>query len=1349
MRGRRKPRLFVALFIVLIGSAAPGACSGAWAAPITESSELLRINANGSAAGDLGWVRSIATDPRTGQIVVGQTGSSVTSPNARISEFTPWGEFVKAFGWNVAPGAVNELQELRVAASSAMIRFSLGADRTSAVPFDSSAALVQAELESLPSIGAGDVAVRSIPGSPGTTPFIFRITFKGALAASDVGQTTAEVAEGAADITARTLANGASSGSGLEACTAESGCQGGEEGAQPGELENTRTGLAIDAAGNIYVREISNNRVQKFDSAGRFLLMFGSGVDHTTGADVCTAEDVEVRHDVCGAGMSGTGPGEISPSTAAVAIASGGSLIVPDQEGLEFFSPDGLFEREAPTPNRAIEAVAVSPTTGHIFGTDSVGKELVEFSSTGTAETFCAIPNGSELALGSSLGLDGEDHVFGQFTQPFPAGEIVRQFSSACADESSFAEGEVISEAGNHRFELWSLATNEGGDLAVAESGKNPAGERFGLVRVYGPAPLKYEGAPPQPPTIVSQSASTVTSSGAVVGASINPHFATDTHVFVEYGLSACDAGGCTQPPSSGELLTPQSTGETIRSAGIQLNGLQPASTYHFRIIASSSGGGPVRGVGGVVGTDGAEGTFNTLSAPMAARTDCPNQAFRTGLSALLPDCRAYEMVSPINKNGGDIESLGNDLSFHTALSRSSTDGNRMTYSSYVSFGAPSSAAYTNQYLATRSPTAGWESASVTAPIGPALQKFIYLEGQTRIFSSDLCSSWLVTAPGSPIAPGAPEGFLSLYRRSNCGPVSYESLVTGQPPATREDFTPEVQGVTADGSEAVFRVRAALTSQVPNGVVQAYVAERGHLQPVCVLPDGSAWGDACSAGSAPSAQTWPLQNRYGSVTNALSSDGSRLYWTASHEHFQVSIPEGALKNGAGQVYLRENPSAGQSAFGSNGECTEPDMACTVPVSGSVTTDAAHFIGATPDGSGALFVVTEGPKDGTLYRYEDGAGARQIATKVVGVAGFSENLSRVYFISEGKVAGQGVTGKPNLALDEDGEKTFIATLSANDAEAQGRNVSDANAAPAYHASQASPDGSALAFISDLPLTGYDNTDATSSLPCGTKEGSHEGVCDSEVYLFRVGDEAPRCISCSPSGSQPRGRSIPSVGSEAFSLPTAASLPVAAFQLAVPRALDSDGTRLFFDSYDSLVPRDQNGKEDVYEWMAARSEQQCGEAGAELYVPAAEGCLSLISSGENSLDSEFLDSSPSGQDIFFTTAQSLLAQDPGQIDIYDARSGGGFPPSPATPSHCEEEACQPSSGSPASATPSSSVRGPGNPKSTSCRKHRGHNKRGKRLCQKTHRKRAHKKKSKHAHKPAARGPHSAQHGRRASR
>jgi hypothetical protein len=157
---------------------------------------------------------------------------------------------------------------------------------------------------------------------------------------------------------------------------------------------------------------------------------------------------------------------------------------------------------------------------------------------------------------------------------------------------------------------------------------------------------------------------------------------------------------------------------------------------------------------------------------------------------------------------------------------------------------------------------------------------------------------------------------------------------------------------------------------------------------------------------------------------------------------------------------------------------------------------------------------------------------------------------------------------------------------------------------------------------------------------------------------------------------------------------AALPTAPItQLYAPRVQSEDGNRVFFNSYDSLVARDTNGKRDVYEWERAGA-GECQESSPS-HSPFNGGCVSLISNGTNPFDAEFVDSSSDGGDVFFTTDASLLPQDPGLIDLYDARVGGGFPQPAGPPAGCEGEACQGPLSPPNDPTPASSTfQGAGN-------------------------------------------------------
>jgi hypothetical protein len=137
----------------------------------------------------------------------------------------------------------------------------------------------------------------------------------------------------------------------------------------------------------------------------------------------------------------------------------------------------------------------------------------------------------------------------------------------------------------------------------------------------------------------------------------------------------------------------------------------------------------------------------------------------------------------------------------------------------------------------------------------------------------------------------------------------------------------------------------------------------------------------------------------------------------------------------------------------------------------------------------------------------------------------------------------------------------------------------------------------------------------------------------------------------------------------------------------RVLSDDGSRLYFESGDALTPRDTNGAVDIYQW------EEPGAGTCTLASPAYstqnDGCVELISTGQNPLDSRFVEASPSGEDVFIATASSVLPQDPGGVDIYDARVNGGLPVPQPPPPGCEGEACQSPPEAPNDPTPASSA------------------------------------------------------------
>ncbi|HEX8688832.1 MAG TPA: hypothetical protein VF729_01155, partial [Solirubrobacterales bacterium] len=498
----------------------------------------------------------------------------------------------------------------------------------------------------------------------------------------------------------------------------------------------------------------------------------------------------------------------------------------------------------------------------------------------------------------------------------------------------------------------------------------------------------------------------------------------------------------------------------------------------------------------------------------------------------------------------------------------------------------------------------------------------------------------------------------------NCGPPSHEALTTA-PPRDRvpayEDIDNilrvEFQGASNDGSRAIFVANDDLEGTTAPDIAESsgFDAERTQLYEhvageglrfVCILPNGNELEEACSAGTRLGA-TQEVNNRLSNVDDAISADGGRIFWTAG---------EAGVGNGVGRIFLSEGPGPSSQ------------------VSGTVSTEPAFFWGAAEDGSKAVFSFTAGPLKEDLYEFDVATQTPQLIAKgVQGVMGMSEDASRIYLASTKALEGGAVEGQPNLYFYEaaegggPGQFEFIGTLSA--AESLGLFPISPN--PSRRTSRVSPDGAHAAFTSKVPLTGYDNTDATSGKP------------DTEVFLYDADEETLVCVSCNPTNARPSG-----------SGGVAATLPPWERSLYASRLLSDDGERVFFESFEALELRDTNGAQDVYQWEAEGS-GDCN-ANEATFSEKSGGCVELISSGESSKPSIFLDASRSGDDVFFTTLASLVPQDFGLVDVYDARVAGGFPPPPSPRPPCEGEACQSPPPPPADPTPASTLPSAGNPK-----------------------------------------------------
>lgn len=1088
-------------------------------------------------------------------------------------------------------------------------------------------------------------------------------------------------------------------------------CQTGINGIGSGQFANPR-GISVDSQNNVYVHESprcisgsgciaaqQTNRVQKFAPDGSFVLMFGKEVNLTRVAEreaqesaaepvtvtpeqenICTA----ASGDTCGRGKAGSGPGEfgtgpllpIDPVNARlIATAPNDKIEVGGQERIQVFDSEGHYEKSIPLPDETITSLTV----------DSLGNSYVAVAApgffTGVDDDVVKLdPLGEEVcrnlvAAPQAVAIDGQDRLYVASQEDSTLPATIHRFSPACVEDSSFqfsVSGMKFPDGVSGIAS--SSACGMDGNLYFA----NLSSERT-FLRAYYPAPnATLCPAPSVPPRIADQYAVAVGSSTAVVRAKVNPRFWPDATYYVEYGTEECNSvpGACTKTTLfPGVQLQGGSADEALNTSGVFLAGLQPDTTYYYRFVAQSGGGGPVHGIG----EEEASGTFTTFPAASPLKTDCANQAFRSGPSAPLPDCRAYEMVSPVDKEGGELVVGVTDLGDRAWLNLAAGNGERATYSSYRAFGNSPSSPYSVQYLAERGET-GWSNEGISVPQeGPS-----YLEGGQdldayyKAFDDELCNAWLRQPTNPLLAPEAISGYANLYRRQGCGSTSFEALTRtppiydpekGEQPLSPRSFSPEVVGFSADGTHTIFAVQGKLTENAPPcspGTAeckrQLYHYHAGDLELVCIFPNGEPSKDSCWAGSG---GRITVNGKNNLVQNAISADGSRIFWT--------NRIAGSSNVEIGKLYVRID-----------------DVESRL-----ISANPTRFWAASRDGSRVIYSVFSGGSSiGNLFEESVDSGEKTlVAREVTSVAGVSQDARRIYFASKEALPDAGANsegdtpqaGQRNLYFHEEGEAggdgvlAFIGTLAAEDETEQFGSI---NFSPFYKTSRVTPDGLHAAFTSLVPLTGGDNLDVDRGRPV------------TEVFLYDAASRILRCVSCNPTNARPRGRAV-IVNNSPQALLFGGTIPGWPNQIQPSRALSDDGKRLFFESYEQLVPTDTNGKRDVYEWEAGDAAGECKEAGAQLFLVAEGGCISLISSGESPADSSFIDAGRTGQDVFFATASSLVPQDPGLIDLYDAREGGGFPiPTPPPPA-CEGETCQGAYTPPQDPTPASAnFQGPGN-------------------------------------------------------
>jgi hypothetical protein len=653
---------------------------------------------------------------------------------------------------------------------------------------------------------------------------------------------------------------------------------------------------------------------------------------------------------------------------------------------------------------------------------------------------------------------------------------------------------------------------------------------------------------------------------------------------------------------------------------------------------------------------------FTTLAlalAPAHARAEeaCPNAALRFGPSANLPDCRAYELVTPAVKE--DNSFIFGAYGFG--------DGEHVFFASILPLPGAKNGSE-ERALSSRTP-AGWMTTPLTVAQGHGVYQGVNSTGSVS-FTSDFSAGFIGTTYAADprdqnirsdvYRVDIPSGSASLESLPDTGPMTEE--LYGYSEEEEAPLGSFVEGNSADGSHVFFETLSHLPTAPGTpadthvaGAAELYERYDEHTYAVGVLPDGRT--DPCGAEIGDGGGVaWEYYDH--DRAGAVSPDGSNVVF-----HTNDAIPATPeCPSFSNQFYLSE-PDLGGGLYLREDDGT--------PQAKTVELPGKYYLGRTADG---LTVLSTGGPGGNaegepIYEYNVPTG--QVTTVGHGaLIGYSDDGSVVYYVTHAAEIEPHLSGESQLEVYDHGVTKTVPGAGAEYAGGLYRQFQSTEASGQLPVT--TPDGSKILFLDRADLAGYDTFGPTCA------EGPRPGNC-AEAYIYDLNTGSFTCVSCNPSGAPPvASASLYRVTSE-----TALFSPS-------PPLLSEDGSRAFFETTEALVPQDTNGVSDVYEWENGHIYLISSGQGGE-YGGGVEG------SSISSLGSTLAGASSNGDEVFFTTIDRLVPQDEEDSRaIYDARVDGGFPYTPVGHG-CDSGQCQgPQTPAPVFAPPASSTFvGVGNP------------------------------------------------------
>ncbi len=1200
------------------------------------------------------------------------------------------------------------------------------------------------------------------------------------------------------------------------------------------------TDVAVDqSSADFYVTDPGNHRVEKFSPSGSFLLMFGKGVDQTSGANVCTASS----NDTCQAGASGSSPAAFEdPYYLAVDNSNGpssGDIYVADKESdlVQKFESSGRIVSSWGIAGQKDGSdatnlpgfgppfgLAVSSATGELYvgGTHyasccgainvwhyTQNGTYIEYGNTSGASWLKVDPEGSEyFGDGNEVFKSNEEIGIKQMTSATPAtgfdfdpsshelyqdtGSVVDHFSGACNPIAapcdpldSFGSGDLFGSKGvgvdgtSHTVYVANSTANDvaafGDARPIVTTGPptsatqssvtltaqiDPAGRgnitachfEYGFDKSYGtsvpcsPDPASnppgsnfsvptevtatVSGLSPgtkdhyrvvasntaggtaagldqtfittQPPAIDGLASANLTATSADLRAQVNPNGLETSYRF-EYGPTL--EYGETAPVPEGTIAASNSDS----SIAVHLEGLTPHVVYHYRLLATNSDGT----------TTTEDQTFNFFPP------SCPNSNVRQQAQAnYLPDCRAYELVSPGDAAGTQLYPDGPNTGHAISPSRFAFTG---LWGTIPGSGGSPINSVGDLYVATRTDT-GW----VTKYVGPAANEVAIaggppqglpdtgntaFQGERQSMSNggstpDIIQNNVLTNPSmsefldwndgnqsagssfgadtsnpTPIASAAPYVWTSENKYLGRWPTNLETVPTGQYPTgwnmyTRVDYVQPGDEPLADAPGGMGALNCPGISPDGNNIISNFCP--GDVQASSDLSHfvfASEWNVFAPGGQLSSpGSVYDNDTKQNSVVVASKTPGGADIPSEPGDASGDPLEIPAVSSDGSHILM----AAGGTGPCGLANCSQPPCASGVAlrcpmqpsrlymrVDDAVSYDVSeghdvHYVGMTSDGSKVYFttpeqLTSEDTDSSTdLYMWSEKTNALTLISKGINGSGNGDSCNASFTVACGVVTYSNL-GYCQLESGIGGNCRSDSFIASNNGDI-------------YFFSPELLDGSrGIPNQENLYVYRDGQVQYVTTLTTGpycTNSETYGGACsDGPAVRMQVtpSDSFAAFITASQvtqyenAGHLEMYRYNPATRDlVCVSCIPSGESPTSNVEGSQDGLFLTEDGRAFFSTEDALVHGDTNHALDVYEYT---------EGHAQLITPGTGQTEQSSGIYEFNVPG-LVGVSADGTDVYFSTYDTLLSQDHNGLFLkfYDARSGGGFS-NPAPPPPCD--------------------------------------------------------------------------------